>query len=98
MNSFEKFVLFLSTEMPEQQAPFMPFHFIMLAIIIGATVILCIKLKNCSDKAFRTTLFIFWIILFFPLDKRCRSDNITVQKKIAAKKAAKNQLSKRALL
>lgn len=40
---------------------------------------------------------IFWIILFFPLDKRRRSDNITVQKKIAAKKAAKNQLSKRAL-
>lgn len=40
---------------------------------------------------------IFCIILFFPLDKRRRSDNITVQKKIAAKKAAKNQLSKRAL-
>jgi hypothetical protein len=40
---------------------------------------------------------IFWIILFFPLDKLRRSDNITVQEKIAAKKAAKSQLLKRAL-
>ena len=34
----------------------------------------------------RDTGKIFWIILFFPLDKRRRSDNITVQKKKAAKK------------
>lgn len=35
---------------------------------------------------------IFWIIFIFLLDKRRQSDNITVQKKIAAKKAAKSQL------
>ena len=34
----------------------------------------------------------FRIILFFPLDKRRRSDNITVQKKKPPKKAAKSQL------
>ncbi|MBR6737721.1 MAG: YwaF family protein [Clostridia bacterium] len=64
MNTFEKIVLALSAEMPRVQAPFMPFHFIMFALIILATVLVCLKFKNCSDKTFRKILFIIWIILF----------------------------------
>ena len=64
MNTFEKIVNALSVEMPRQQAPFMPFHYIMLALIILTTVFICLKYKNCSDKTFRKILFIFWIILF----------------------------------
>lgn len=63
MSFFEKIVHALSVEMPRQQAPFMPFHFIMLALIIATTVIVCVKLKDCSEKTFKRTLLIFWIIL-----------------------------------
>jgi len=63
MNFFEKIVYALSVEMPRQQGPFMPFHFIMLAIIIATTIIVCIKLKDCTEKTFKRTLLIFWIIL-----------------------------------
>lgn len=63
MSFFEKIVNALSVEMPRQQGPFMPFHFIMLALIIATTVIVCIKLKDCSEKTFKRTLLIFWIIL-----------------------------------
>ena len=64
MNFFEKIVLALSAEMPKQQGPFMPFHFIMLAVIIALTVFTCLKFKNCSDKTFRLILLIVWIVLF----------------------------------
>ena len=64
MNSYEKFINFLSTEMPRQQAPFMPFHLIMVAIVLAVTVFLCVKFKDCSDKTFRKIIFIIWVVLF----------------------------------
>ena len=64
MNTYEKFINFLSTEMPRQQAPYMPFHIIMLVLVFATTIFLCVKFKNCSDRTFRKIIFIIWVILF----------------------------------
>ena len=63
MNFFEKIVFALSVEMPTQQAPFTWFHFLMLGLVIGGTVLACILLRNCSEKVFRRTLLTVWIVL-----------------------------------
>ena len=39
------------------------FHLLSLAIIIGLTVFLCIKFRNCSDAIFRRILLIGWILI-----------------------------------
>ena len=63
MNPFERFVHFLSAEMPNTQAPFGWFHILAFLITIAFTVILCIKQKDCSDKTFRRILLIIWVTL-----------------------------------
>ena len=37
------------------------FHLVFIVIVIGVTVFLCLKFKNCSDKAFRRIVLISWI-------------------------------------
>ncbi|MBE6663124.1 MAG: hypothetical protein E7602_01310 [Ruminococcaceae bacterium] len=37
------------------------FHLMFIVIVIGVTVFLCLKFKNCSDKAFRRIVLISWI-------------------------------------
>ena len=63
MNWFERFVEMLSVEMPSVQGPFGWFHFLMLGLTALITVVLCIKLKDCSERSFRITLFIIWLTL-----------------------------------
>ena len=39
------------------------FHLMFVCLIIGLTVFLCIKFKNCSDKAFRRIVLICWLTM-----------------------------------
>lgn len=62
MNFFEKILYFLQGEMPEPMA-FGWFHFLCLFIILGFTIFICVKFKNCSDKTFRRIVLIGWIVI-----------------------------------
>ncbi len=64
MTGFEKFIKFLSAEVKTTLAPFGVYHLVFFLIIIAVAVILCVKLKDCSDKTFRLTLFIIWLVIF----------------------------------
>lgn len=64
MNAFEKFIAFIKFETTATQAPFTPYHIVMLSLFIAVTVILCIKAKDCTDKTFRKIIFIIWAVLF----------------------------------
>ncbi len=39
------------------------FHLLSLAVIIGLTVFLCVKFRNCSDVVFRRILLIGWVLI-----------------------------------
>ncbi len=63
MNLFEKIIYFLSFEV-ETPRNWGLFHIFFLLLIIGLTVFVCIKLKDCNDRTFRRVLFGTWIVLF----------------------------------
>jgi hypothetical protein len=62
MNIFEKAIYALQFEMTEPVS-FGWFHLLWIAIVIGVTVFMCVKFKNCSDKVFRRTALIVWIVI-----------------------------------
>lgn len=62
MKIMEKIYEFFAGEMPTPPS-FGWFHFMWVAIMIGLTVFMCIKFKNCSDKTFRTITLIGWILI-----------------------------------
>lgn len=62
MNFFESIIYGLSGEMTTP-TNYGLFHIIAFLLVIGLTVFLCLKFKNCSDKAFRIILGIFWGII-----------------------------------
>ncbi len=53
---------FFASEM-ETPLSFGWFHLIWVAIMIIATVFMCIKLKDCSDKTFRIITFAGWLLI-----------------------------------
>lgn len=62
MNFFEKIIYGLSGTMPEPTV-YGWFHFMFVAIVIIATVILCVFCRNCSVKTFKIITLIVWIIM-----------------------------------
>ncbi len=66
MNTFEKIIEALGYIIPDEQIPsyFGWFHILMTIIIIAVTLYLCIFKKNASDKFYRNTVFVWWIIIF----------------------------------
>ena len=62
MNVFEKVIYFLQGEMPTP-TNYSLFHIISMLLIVGLTVFLCIKFKDCSNKTFRKILLIAWIVM-----------------------------------
>ena len=62
MNFFEKILYFLDATM-ETPTNFGWFHLMFIAIVILTTVFLCIKFKDCDDKAFRRIALIGWILI-----------------------------------
>ncbi len=62
MEFLRKFLSLLSADM-ETPKSYGWFHFMFVAIMIGLTVFLCLKFRNCSDKAFRRIALICWIVM-----------------------------------
>lgn len=62
MNWFEKIVTGLSGTMIEP-TNYGWFHLMFVAFVIIATILLCWKMRNVSDKWFRRTLLIIWIVI-----------------------------------
>lgn len=54
-------VKFLQSEM-EKPGLFSLFHIISLLIIIGITILIAIKYKNCSLKTYKRIIFIIWLV------------------------------------
>ena len=63
MNLFEKLIYFLSYEV-ETPKMWGLFHIVFLILIIGLTVFVCMKFKDCSDKMLRRILLGIWLTLF----------------------------------
>lgn len=59
MNWFEKLTHYLDYKI---DTPVMlgTFHILCIVLVVALTVFLCKKYKNCSDKTFRTILFVSW--------------------------------------
>ena len=51
MNAFEKFVEFLSMEMPSQQGPFGWFHFLMQSQMHDSKPVISATLSPCPNQA-----------------------------------------------
>lgn len=62
MNFFEKILNLLEATM-ETPKSYGWFHLMFIAIVILTTVLLCVKFKNCNDKAFRRIALIGWVLM-----------------------------------
>lgn len=62
MNFFEKIVHFFSAEMTTP-TNYGIWHIISLLLVIGLTVFLCVKFKDCKDKTFRRIILISWVVI-----------------------------------
>lgn len=62
MNFFEKIIKILDSTMT---APtnYSFFHIMFLLAVIGLTIFISIKYKNCSEKVFNKILLVFWIVI-----------------------------------
>lgn len=56
------FLHFLKSEMPTP-GNFGWFHLFSLAVVVGLTLFLCIKEKDCPDKTFRRILLAGWVLI-----------------------------------
>lgn len=64
MNWFEKALDILSFKIETRPTSYGWLHLLFTAIVIGITVFLCIRYKNCSDKKFRIIIGICWAVMF----------------------------------
>ena len=62
MELLKKIIIFFSSEM-EKPTNFRWFHLMFIAIVVVATVLLCVFLKNAKEKTFRTILLVCWIVM-----------------------------------
>lgn len=62
MNFFERILYFLKGTMPTP-TNFGWFHIMFIAIVIGATVAICVLFKNAKDKTFRRIVLICWVVI-----------------------------------
>ena len=62
MTFFEKFLYFLEGSMTRPEN-FGWFHLVFVALVIVATVLICIKFKDSSEKTINKIMLIAWIIL-----------------------------------
>lgn len=58
----DKLLAILEAEMTEP-TNYGWFHLMFIAIIVAATVFLCVKCRDVSDKHFRRIIFISWVVL-----------------------------------
>lgn len=64
MNFFIKFLDVLdNARLDESPHSFGTFHFICLAICIAFTVFVCIRMKDCDERAVRIVLFCIWALV-----------------------------------
>ncbi|MCQ2796842.1 MAG: YwaF family protein [Bacilli bacterium] len=64
MNFIEKLLDILSMDVAECPTSYGRLHLLFCAIVIGVTLFLSIRHKNCSDKKYRTIIGICWGIMF----------------------------------
>ncbi|MBE6673931.1 MAG: hypothetical protein E7596_02365 [Ruminococcaceae bacterium] len=62
MTTFEKFIHFFEGEMT-RPGNYGWFHLMFVAIVVAATVMICIGFKNCSDKTFRRIMLACWVVM-----------------------------------
>ncbi len=62
MNIFAKLLLFLQRTM-ETPESYGAFHLLSVAIVIGLTVLLCLKLRDADEKTVRRLLLAAWILM-----------------------------------
>lgn len=62
MNFFEKIVYFFSAEMTTP-TNYGVWHIVSLLLMIGLTIFLCVKFKDCKDKTFRRIIWISWVVI-----------------------------------
>lgn len=62
MTAFEKFMLFLESEM-ETPLCYGAFHIVALILCAGLTAFLIWKCKNCEDKTMRWIIGVSWVII-----------------------------------
>lgn len=63
MNGFEKIINSLSKTMTTPLS-YGWFHLVSIFLVIIATILICIFLRNCHEKAFRIFVFVCWTIIF----------------------------------